>query len=114
MRESAGARSKKKLVPRVLILLTDGKSSDEVRYASRRVHRDGVTTFVIGITRAIDAYQLLAIASKPTEKIMKIDPKISKIKKIDPKIFENFFFPKNFHIFSVLQPTFSTSKITTL
>ena len=31
MRESAGARSKKKLVPRVLILLTDGKSSDEVR-----------------------------------------------------------------------------------
>lgn len=55
-------------VPRVLIVLTDGKSTDLVKKPAEQLRSVNVTVYAIGIGRNYDMKQLKAIASKPAVK----------------------------------------------
>ncbi|XP_053142880.1 collagen alpha-1(XII) chain isoform X4 [Hemicordylus capensis] len=62
--ESAGAR---KGFPKVAIVITDGKSQDEVEIPARELRNIGVEVFSLGI-KAADAKELKLIASQPSLK----------------------------------------------
>ncbi|XP_068129719.1 collagen alpha-1(VII) chain-like [Hyperolius riggenbachi] len=53
-------------VPKIVLLLTDGKSGDAVEEKAQRLQDRGVTIFAIGIKDA-DRGELIKIASAPTE-----------------------------------------------
>ncbi|XP_022792982.1 cartilage matrix protein-like [Stylophora pistillata] len=52
-------------VPKVLIVMTDGKSSDNVTLPAQQLHDANITVFAIGIGRNYDMGQLKVIATKP-------------------------------------------------
>ena len=63
-----GVRPKELGVPRVLVLLTDGRTSSgtaSVIQPSKLLRREGVNIFVIGIGRSINKKELDIIASDP-------------------------------------------------
>uniref|UniRef100_A0A8C3IIX7 Collagen alpha-1(XII) chain n=1 Tax=Chrysemys picta bellii TaxID=8478 RepID=A0A8C3IIX7_CHRPI len=62
--ESAGAR---KGIPKVAIIITDGKSQDEVEIPARELRNIGVEVFSLGI-KAADAKELKLMASQPSLK----------------------------------------------
>ncbi|XP_077132643.1 collagen alpha-1(VII) chain isoform X1 [Ranitomeya variabilis] len=53
-------------IPKVVILITDGKSQDEVDQASQRLKNLGIKIFAVGIKNA-DSRELTRVASTPTE-----------------------------------------------
>uniref|UniRef100_A0A8D3DGG8 Collagen alpha-1(XII) chain n=1 Tax=Scophthalmus maximus TaxID=52904 RepID=A0A8D3DGG8_SCOMX len=59
--QSAGAR---KIFPKVLVIITDGKSEDAVESQARRLRSDGVEIFVLGIQQADEA-EMKLMASTP-------------------------------------------------
>ena len=66
-----GAR---KGTPRVLIVMTDGKSQDKVDLYSRKLHRAGVAVYAIGIGRNFNEKDLKIMASSPKLKhVIKVD-----------------------------------------
>ena len=52
-------------VPKVLIVMTDGKSTDDVVKPAKILSDANITVFAIGIGRNYDIQQLQQIASKP-------------------------------------------------
>ncbi|CAM9702238.1 unnamed protein product, partial [Lampetra planeri] len=54
-------------VPKVLVVLTDGRSQDETPIIAREIQLSGVSIFGIGIADA-DYTELVSIASQPTER----------------------------------------------
>lgn len=58
----------RKDVPSVLIVLTDGRSTDKVTVPATELHNANITVFAIGIGRNYDMGQLTEIASKPDVK----------------------------------------------
>ncbi|KAF6098972.1 hypothetical protein HJG60_003131 [Phyllostomus discolor] len=66
--EAAGSRAKER-VPQMVILVTDGESSDEVQEAADRLKEDGVVVYVVGIN-VQDVQELQKIASEPSEKFL--------------------------------------------
>jgi len=52
-------------VPKVLIVMTDGKSTDDVIKPAKMLSDANITVFAIGIGRNYDMQQLQQIASKP-------------------------------------------------
>ncbi|XP_068616033.1 collagen alpha-6(VI) chain [Brachionichthys hirsutus] len=61
--EAAGSRARQN-VPQIAVVITDGKSRDEVAASARRLRRRGVVLYAIGIKNA-DEDQLRDIASEP-------------------------------------------------
>lgn len=55
-------------VPKVLIVMTDGKSTDNITLPAQKLHEANITVFAIGIGRNYDMGQLKEIASKPDTK----------------------------------------------
>ncbi|XP_050996204.1 collagen alpha-4(VI) chain-like [Acomys russatus] len=66
--EMSGSRAKDG-VPQIVILVTDGESSDEVQDAADQLKRDGVFVYVVGIN-VQDVQELQKIASEPFEKFL--------------------------------------------
>ena len=56
-------RGQRRRCKRVLIVMTDGRSSDRVRSRAKALHRSGINTFVIGIGKNYNMRQLIQIAS---------------------------------------------------
>lgn len=54
-------------VPRVLVILTDGKSKDNVTGAAKALHDMDVRVMAVGIGPYLDVKQLNAVASRPKE-----------------------------------------------
>lgn len=65
-----GARPRDQGVPRVVVLLTDGRSNVGVRpfLPARDLQADGVNIFVVGVGALIDRNELRSIASAPTDR----------------------------------------------
>lgn len=61
-------KSSRKGVPKVLIVLTDGKSKDAVKGPADQLKAANITVFAIGVGRKYDIAQLIDIASKPDRK----------------------------------------------
>ncbi|XP_054545856.1 collagen alpha-4(VI) chain-like [Talpa occidentalis] len=66
--EAAGSRAKDR-IPQIVILVTDGESSDEVQEAAESLKEDGVFVYVVGIN-VQDVQELQKIASEPFEKFL--------------------------------------------
>ncbi|XP_064133384.1 collagen alpha-4(VI) chain-like [Loxodonta africana] len=66
--EAAGSRAQDG-VPQIVILVTDGESSDEVQETADRLKEDGVVVYVVGIN-VQDVQELQIIASEPFEKFL--------------------------------------------
>ncbi|XP_039520069.1 collagen alpha-1(XIV) chain isoform X2 [Pimephales promelas] len=64
MTEVGGAR---RGVPKVLVVLTDGRSQDDVLQVSQEIQAEGYVVFAIGFADA-DYAELVSIASKPSER----------------------------------------------
>ena len=56
-------RGQRRRCKRVLVVMTDGRSSDRVRSRARGLHRSGINTFAIGIGKNYNMRQLIQIAS---------------------------------------------------
>ena len=56
-------RGQRRRCKRVLIVMTDGRSSDRVRSRAKALHRSGINTFAIGIGKNYNMRQLIQIAS---------------------------------------------------
>ncbi|XP_066269259.1 zonadhesin-like [Branchiostoma lanceolatum] len=52
-------------VPKIVVVVTDGRSGDDVILPSQNLHNDGVITFAIGVTEMINYQELSAIAGSP-------------------------------------------------
>ncbi|XP_023595334.1 collagen alpha-4(VI) chain-like, partial [Trichechus manatus latirostris] len=65
---AAGSRAQDR-VPQIVILVTDGESSDEVQETADRLKEDGVVVYVVGIN-VQDVQELQKIASEPFEKFL--------------------------------------------
>jgi len=57
----------------VVLLITDGRSQDEVGEISRRLRKDGVETFAIGVTKNVNEDQLLEITGNSDKMWANID-----------------------------------------
>uniref|UniRef100_A0A8D2LYC8 Collagen alpha-1(XII) chain n=1 Tax=Varanus komodoensis TaxID=61221 RepID=A0A8D2LYC8_VARKO len=57
----------RKGVPKVLVVVTDGRSQDEVMKAAAVIQHSGFSVFVIGVAD-VDYHELAKIASKPSER----------------------------------------------
>ncbi|XP_037701037.1 collagen alpha-4(VI) chain-like [Choloepus didactylus] len=66
--EAAGSRAKDG-VPQIVILVTDGESSDEVQEVADKLKEDGVVVYVVGVN-VQDVQELQKIASEPFEKFL--------------------------------------------
>ena len=67
--ESRGARPEEDGLPRILVVLTDGRSSDSVLAPSRILHNDNIVIYAIGIGN-YDSTQLNQIASSSSHVIL--------------------------------------------
>lgn len=66
--ESAGSRAQEN-VPQVVILVTDGESSDEVKIPANKLKARGISIYVVGIN-VQDTTALQEIANKPLNKFL--------------------------------------------
>ena len=60
-----GARPANAGIPKVMVVVTDGKSFDDVNAPSKRAHAQGITVFAIGTGKNYDEQELRQIASRP-------------------------------------------------
>ncbi|XP_043395243.1 matrilin-2 isoform X1 [Chelonia mydas] len=65
--EAEGARPFSAEVPRVSIVVTDGRAQDEVSEWASKAKQNGITIYAVGIGKAIEE-ELLEIASEPPDK----------------------------------------------
>ncbi|XP_074844397.1 collagen alpha-4(VI) chain-like [Carettochelys insculpta] len=66
--ESAGSRALEN-IPQVVILVTDGESSDEVKMPANKLKAKGISVYVVGIN-VQDITELQEIANKPLNKFL--------------------------------------------
>ncbi|XP_068607999.1 collagen alpha-1(XII) chain [Brachionichthys hirsutus] len=57
----------RKNVPKVLVVVTDGRSQDEVKKSAERLQHSGYSVFVVGVAD-VDMTELRLIGSKPSER----------------------------------------------
>ncbi|XP_041667909.1 collagen alpha-1(XII) chain isoform X2 [Cheilinus undulatus] len=57
----------RKNVPKVLVVVTDGRSQDEVKKSAERLQHSGYSVFVVGVAD-VDMTELRQIGSKPSER----------------------------------------------
>ncbi|XP_076799638.1 uncharacterized protein LOC143444331 [Clavelina lepadiformis] len=74
LRVSRGTRPDLDLVPKILIIVTDGKSHDDVRREAERLHLVGVNVFAVGVTQDVNRDELVTIASgNPSTHVFEIN-----------------------------------------
>ncbi|XP_077577231.1 collagen alpha-1(XIV) chain isoform X2 [Stigmatopora nigra] len=78
----AGAR---RGVPKVLVVLTDGRSQDDVNKVSMEMQMDGYIIFAIGFADA-DYGELVNIASKPSDRHVFFVDDLDAVKKIEEQL----------------------------
>uniref|UniRef100_A0A8C5N981 Collagen, type XIV, alpha 1a n=1 Tax=Gouania willdenowi TaxID=441366 RepID=A0A8C5N981_GOUWI len=78
----AGAR---RGVPKVLVVLTDGRSQDDVNKVSKEMQIEGYIIFAIGFADA-DYGELVNIASKPTDRHVFFVDDLDAVKKIEEQL----------------------------
>ncbi|KAH0627287.1 hypothetical protein JD844_002810 [Phrynosoma platyrhinos] len=66
--ESAGSRAQEN-VPKVVILLTDGESNDDVKIPASKLRARGISVYVVGVN-VQDTAELKEIASRPFNKFL--------------------------------------------
>ncbi|XP_037119602.1 collagen alpha-1(XIV) chain-like [Syngnathus acus] len=72
-------------VPKVLVVLTDGRSQDDVSKVSEEMRMEGFVVFAIGFADA-DYAELVSIASKPSERHVFFVDNLDAVKKIEEKL----------------------------
>ena len=84
-----GARPLSEAIPRVIILVTDGKSAntDDTIAAAEAVHDQGIIVFAVGVASANDV-ELNAIASRPDFKFYLEDFDVDKLRNLQDVISE--------------------------
>ncbi|XP_004574281.3 collagen alpha-1(XIV) chain isoform X4 [Maylandia zebra] len=80
--EEAGAR---RGIPKVLVVLTDGRSQDDVNKVSKEMQMEGYIVFAIGFADA-DYGELVSIASKPSDRHVFFVDDLDAFKKIEEKL----------------------------
>ena len=65
-----GARNQDENVPRIAIVLSDGKSGDEVSGPAEAARAAGITVFAIGIGGDVDHDELREIANDPDDRYL--------------------------------------------
>nr|XP_014343031.1 PREDICTED: collagen alpha-6(VI) chain-like [Latimeria chalumnae] len=66
--ESAGSRAQQN-IPQILVVITDGESTDEVHTPAEELRQNGITVYVVGIgTHGYE--ELREIANRPSEKFL--------------------------------------------
>ncbi|MEQ2159067.1 hypothetical protein GOODEAATRI_018759 [Goodea atripinnis] len=78
----AGAR---RGVPKVLVVLTDGRSQDDVNKVSKEMQMEGYIIFAIGFADA-DYGELVNIASKPSDRHVFFVDDVDAVKKIEEQL----------------------------
>uniref|UniRef100_A0A7N8XY33 Collagen, type XIV, alpha 1a n=1 Tax=Mastacembelus armatus TaxID=205130 RepID=A0A7N8XY33_9TELE len=78
----AGAR---RGIPKVLVVLTDGRSQDDVNKVSKEMQMEGYTIFAIGFADA-DYGELVNIASKPSDRHVFFVDDLDAVKKIEEQL----------------------------
>ncbi|XP_039977374.1 collagen alpha-1(XIV) chain-like isoform X2 [Xiphias gladius] len=72
-------------VPNVLVVLTDGRSQDDVNKVSKEMQMEGYIVFAIGFADA-DYGELVSIASKPSDRHVFFVDDLDAFKKIEEKL----------------------------
>ncbi|XP_045078029.1 collagen alpha-1(XIV) chain-like [Coregonus clupeaformis] len=72
-------------IPKVLVVLTDGRSQDDVNKVSKEMQTEGYIVFAIGFADA-DYGELVSIASKPSERHVFFVDDLDAFKKIEEKL----------------------------
>ncbi|KAM4631025.1 collagen alpha-1(XIV) chain isoform 2-T2 [Polymixia lowei] len=72
-------------IPKVLVVLTDGRSQDDVNKVSKEIQLEGYIVFAIGFADA-DYGELVSIASKPSERHVFFVDDLDAFKKIEEKL----------------------------
>ncbi|XP_053700196.1 collagen alpha-1(XIV) chain isoform X1 [Synchiropus splendidus] len=80
--QDAGAR---RGVPKVLVVLTDGRSQDDVNKVSKEMQMEGYVIFAIGFADA-DYGELVNIASKPSDRHVFFVDDLDAVKKIEEQL----------------------------
>ncbi|XP_049336161.1 collagen alpha-1(XIV) chain isoform X2 [Astyanax mexicanus] len=80
--QEAGSR---RGIPRVLVVLTDGRSQDDVNQISKDMQTEGFIIFAIGFADA-DYGELVNIASKPSERHVFFVDDLDAVKKIEEQL----------------------------
>ncbi|XP_061571220.1 collagen alpha-1(VII) chain-like [Cololabis saira] len=71
--------------PKVAVLITNGRSDDQVEPAARAVADEGITLFAVGV-RGVDESELRGIVSEPYEEHLLQSPDFSLLETILPKL----------------------------
>uniref|UniRef100_A0A4W5PW64 Collagen type XIV alpha 1 chain n=1 Tax=Hucho hucho TaxID=62062 RepID=A0A4W5PW64_9TELE len=72
-------------IPKVVVVLTDGRSQDDVNKVSKEMQMEGYIVFAIGFADA-DYGELVSIASKPSERHVFFVDDLDAFKKIEEKL----------------------------
>ncbi|XP_056154027.1 LOW QUALITY PROTEIN: collagen alpha-1(XIV) chain [Lampris incognitus] len=72
-------------IPKVLVVLTDGRSQDDVNKVSKEIQMEGYIVFAIGFADA-DYGELVSIASKPSDRHVFFVDDLDAFKKIEEKL----------------------------
>lgn len=72
-------------IPKVLVVLTDGRSQDDVNKVSKDLQNEGYIVFAIGFADA-DYGELVSIASKPSDRHVFFVDDLDAFKKIEEKL----------------------------
>uniref|UniRef100_A0A8D0H2R0 Matrilin 2 n=1 Tax=Sphenodon punctatus TaxID=8508 RepID=A0A8D0H2R0_SPHPU len=83
--QAEGARPFSTRVPRVSIVVTDGRAQDEVSEWANKAKQNGITIYAIGIGKAIEE-ELLEIASDPPDKNLFYAEDLSTMEEISEKL----------------------------
>ncbi|XP_043922855.1 collagen alpha-1(XIV) chain isoform X2 [Protopterus annectens] len=75
----------RKGIPKVLVVITDGRSQDDVDKVSKEMQLEGYSSFAIGISDA-DYAELVSIASKPSERHVFFVDDFDAFKKIEDEL----------------------------
>ncbi|XP_063041609.1 collagen alpha-1(XIV) chain-like [Engraulis encrasicolus] len=75
----------RRAVPKVLVVLTDGRSQDDVHKVSKEMQVEGYIVFAIGFADA-DYGELVSMASKPSERHVFFVDDLDAFKKIEEKL----------------------------
>ncbi|XP_077447022.1 collagen alpha-1(XIV) chain-like [Stigmatopora argus] len=75
----------RKGIPKVLVVLTDGRSQDDVNKVSKEMQMEGFIVFAIGFADA-DYGELVSIASKPSDRHVFFLDDLDAFKKIEEKL----------------------------
>ncbi|XP_066479846.1 collagen alpha-1(XIV) chain isoform X6 [Tiliqua scincoides] len=75
----------RKGIPKVLVVITDGRSQDDVNKVSREMQLDGFSIFAIGVADA-DYSELVNIGSKPSERHVFFVDDFDAFKKIEDEL----------------------------